>query len=152
MLKRGAFFRSKRGLSPLIATVLLIAFAVSMGAMIMNWSTSIGEAEGPPDCSGINLILNPAICYTGNAIRLGLKNDGVLVSDLSLKVVDDAQENEINLKNSRLRRGESLNVDLPYLQAGNTYVAVTPSVLVKDESVPCDGPAIEVNSLQKCSG
>ena len=50
MLKRGAFFRSKRGLSPLIATVLLIAFAVSMGAMIMNWSTSIGEAEGPPDC------------------------------------------------------------------------------------------------------
>src|SRR3989338_2966243 len=32
-----AFFSGKRGVSPLIATVLLIAFAVALGAVIINW-------------------------------------------------------------------------------------------------------------------
>src|SRR3989338_11188938 len=31
------FFANKKGVSPLIATVLLIAFAVALGAVIMNW-------------------------------------------------------------------------------------------------------------------
>ena len=32
---------NKRGLSPIIATVLLIAFAVAIGAMIMSWTSEI---------------------------------------------------------------------------------------------------------------
>jgi flagellin-like protein len=37
----------KRGISPLIATVLLVAFAVSLGAVVMNWAkgTDTGAAE-----------------------------------------------------------------------------------------------------------
>ena len=31
------FINSKKGVSPLIATVLLIAFAVALGAVVMNW-------------------------------------------------------------------------------------------------------------------
>lgn len=48
-MERGAFSRvkqSKKGLSPLIATVLLIAFAVALGVMVMNWGKS--AAEGKP--------------------------------------------------------------------------------------------------------
>ncbi len=33
----------KRGVSPLIATVLLIAFAVALGAVVMNWGRSYTE-------------------------------------------------------------------------------------------------------------
>ena len=32
--------RNKKGVSPLIATVLLIAFAVALGAVVMNWGRS----------------------------------------------------------------------------------------------------------------
>ncbi|MBI2133757.1 hypothetical protein HYU11_03690 [Candidatus Woesearchaeota archaeon] len=35
--------RSKKGVSPLIATVLLIAFAVALGAVVMNWGRSYTE-------------------------------------------------------------------------------------------------------------
>ncbi len=35
--------RSKRGVSPLIATVLLIAFAVALGAVVMNWGRGYVE-------------------------------------------------------------------------------------------------------------
>ncbi|MFH1589726.1 MAG: archaellin/type IV pilin N-terminal domain-containing protein [archaeon] len=31
---------NKRGISPIIATILLIAFAVAIGAMIMSWTTN----------------------------------------------------------------------------------------------------------------
>ena len=37
---------NRKGLSPLIATVLLIAFAIALGTVIMNWS--IQQAESSP--------------------------------------------------------------------------------------------------------
>jgi flagellin-like protein len=43
LLGRGVF-DSRKGLSPLIATVLLIAFAVALGVMVMNW----GKGKAPP--------------------------------------------------------------------------------------------------------
>jgi flagellin-like protein len=36
-MRQTLFFNNKRGISPLIATVLLIAFAVALGAVVMNW-------------------------------------------------------------------------------------------------------------------
>jgi len=42
---------NKRGLSPIVATVLLIAFAVALGAMIMSWTTGI--AKEAPSCKDI---------------------------------------------------------------------------------------------------
>lgn len=38
-----AALKSKRGVSPLIATVLLIAFAVALGAVVMNWGRGYVE-------------------------------------------------------------------------------------------------------------
>lgn len=39
MIQKGGvcLFSSKRGISPLVATVMLIAFAVALGAVVMNW-------------------------------------------------------------------------------------------------------------------
>ncbi len=39
-----SYSKSKKGVSPLIATVLLIAFAVALGAVVMNWGRSYVEA------------------------------------------------------------------------------------------------------------
>lgn len=36
---RRAFRSSRKGVSPLISTVLLIAFAVALGAVVMNWGS-----------------------------------------------------------------------------------------------------------------
>lgn len=35
---------NKRGISPLIATILLVAFAVALGAVVMSWTSGV-EAE-----------------------------------------------------------------------------------------------------------
>ncbi len=45
--KRGVeLFSSKRAISPLIATVMLIAFAVALGAVVMNWGKGYIEESG----------------------------------------------------------------------------------------------------------
>ena len=44
---------NKRGISPLIATVLLVAFAVALGAVVMSWTSGV-EAE--PDEPGACII------------------------------------------------------------------------------------------------
>jgi flagellin-like protein len=69
--------KSKRGISPLIATVLLIAFAVALGAVVMNWGRSYVEdtainaqrtSQSKVDCSlGVSIEIkqisgDPKIC------------------------------------------------------------------------------------------
>lgn len=42
-MRRKITFTRKKAVSPLIATVLLIAFAVALGAVVMNWGRSYTE-------------------------------------------------------------------------------------------------------------
>ncbi len=42
-MRRKITFTGKKAVSPLIATVLLIAFAVALGAVVMNWGRSYTE-------------------------------------------------------------------------------------------------------------
>ncbi len=63
---------NKRGIAPLIATVLLIAFAVALGAVVMNWGRSYVEdtaalakksSSGQVECStDVALHINKVLC------------------------------------------------------------------------------------------
>lgn len=66
---------NKRGLSPIIATILLIAFAVAIGAMIMSWTT--GVIKEAPECNDLpETILNAdAFCKLNNMIMPRVQDD-----------------------------------------------------------------------------
>ncbi len=58
---------SKRGVSPLIATILLIAFAVALGTVVMNWGLSLSNGSDDP-CAKVSLTLKKmtdkgVVCY-----------------------------------------------------------------------------------------
>jgi len=144
-----SFFHEKRGMSPLIATVLLIAFAVALGAMIMNWSSTFGESTGP-DCSAISMIMSPYLCYAENMIKLSVKNIGEPVEAVTIRVVDNNVENDILLKNSKLGKGAVLKREIPFVKTNKTYVGLVPSVKYDDRVVSCDKPALEISDLPKC--
>ncbi len=76
--------KMKKGISPLIAWILLVGFVVMMGAFITNWSIQyirnlpIGEAqEKEIYCSNVQLDI-PVFCkYNNNStLRLDIKNKG----------------------------------------------------------------------------
>ena len=63
----------KKGVSPLIATVLLIAFSVALGAVVMTYSGSLGE------CGNVYIELvekggTPDICLDGYELKFTLEN------------------------------------------------------------------------------
>jgi flagellin-like protein len=64
-------FKSKKAMSPLIATVLLIAFAVALGALIINWSSSIVSTE----CQFSLELNSKSTCINGNIVKLGIINN-----------------------------------------------------------------------------
>lgn len=115
---RSSIFKSKRGISPLIATVLLIAFAVALGAVVMNWGKQYVEEQAADAkmsgqakqlCTSTELIFEtvsrmPQICYRGNTtnttgldftIRNIASHD---ILDMQLTVLGTDDVLEVNLK------------------------------------------------------
>ncbi len=72
----------KKGVSPLIATVLLIAFAVSLGAVVMNWGrgyveTTIVQVEAQSsEKISCSMDTSMGIVQVGDKIRLCIDDSG----------------------------------------------------------------------------
>ena len=60
-------FFNKRGVSPLIATVLLISFAVALGSVVLNWGRNLDIAKPGDVCAGVSIkirnIGDSQVCY-----------------------------------------------------------------------------------------
>jgi len=77
-------FFNKRGVSPLIATVLLISFAVALGSVVLNWGRNLDISKPGDICSGTNIkirnINGGQVCYSGSGnnayINFIIDNDG----------------------------------------------------------------------------
>jgi len=96
---------TKKGVSPLIATVLLIAFAVALGAVVMNWSFKYAPEAN--NCSNVfakfeTVQGDPDICFdlVDQQMRFTINNvekdiDGIKVSIIGTQT---SYETEINRK------------------------------------------------------
>ena len=87
---------NKRGVSPLIATVLLIAFAVSLGAVIMNLGANLSSK-----CSAVDLDFHKVgetsrLCYDkdSSTLRFTISNRGVKVDGYKVIAVGDQSDVE----------------------------------------------------------
>ncbi|NQV08334.1 hypothetical protein HQ529_00615 [Candidatus Woesearchaeota archaeon] len=92
------YLGNKRGLSPLVATVILIGFAVSIGAVIMNWGKSAfedheQEAEGEELLKwylGGNI---ESVCYDDTKIQFNVKGSPE-INIKAIKVIARGQKDE----------------------------------------------------------
>lgn len=70
---------NKKAVSPLVATVLLIAFAVALGALALTFAQQIFYVE--VDCDNVKFTLRPgvgepSICYTDTHLIFYAANEG----------------------------------------------------------------------------
>lgn len=72
--------KNKRGLSPLIAWVLLIGFSVAAALLITSWAVNeFSNLEFPQDesyCENIQLELDSICISSDDTVRLNLSNEG----------------------------------------------------------------------------
>ena len=123
----------KRAISPLVATVLLIAFAVALGAIVMNWGKGYIETQAETtetqggiqtDCAryiDLNIVKisgERQICYnesTGSENDTGilkyvLRNDGTLdIPGFKIQVIGENGAENIDAWNESIPSGGVLS-------------------------------------------
>jgi flagellin-like protein len=160
--------KQKKGVSPLIATVLLIAFAVALGAVVMNWGKSFAigtmntvqqKSDQDTTCSG-DVSLNVVkladgtlqMCYGGDGsdgyIFFIIENSGrVAVSQIDLQVIgsSDIYANT-TLNGTAIEIGHALrkNITYNYASYGSVrQVRIIPKINLGGKTVTCSGNVLE---------
>lgn len=153
--------RSKKGVSPLIATVLLIAFAVALGAVVMNWGRSYTEqtAENVKKKSDVDVKCSldvklklvefsnkPQICVgewgTASNMSLTLLNDGSKKIESLRVTIFGSSGPVINLSNTTIpiAGAAKVTVGYNYQDTGRLQkVIVVPVVEINGVNTACSG-------------
>ncbi len=153
-----SLLKNKKGLSPLIATILLIAFAVAIGAVVMN----IGRTVISPDSDAkIFSILEvqgkKQICYfdqdTESLLELTLKNGGEAeLVDLQFSIIGKKGINNINnILKQPIQKSEVKRVAVKY--DGATVgplikVIITPRVI--ENGIPDLKSDLGIENIPTC--
>lgn len=151
-------FLSKKAISPLIATVLLIAFAVSIGTLIMNIGKNVIADVG--DCTDVKLDIQtinnkPLFCYEkeDNKINMMIKNTGsVDVKYLKLGITtQDFTHEEITLENSALKTGKTITQNIEYSKQESFKAEIIPVITASGKETICLDSALVAETIGPCN-
>ena|SRR3989304_6222466 len=153
MLKRG-----RRAISPLIATVVLIAFAVSIGVLVMNWGKDVIAIVG--DCSQVKLEVQtinakPLYCYDQENSKLSfmVKNSGsvdIRALKLSVTTTDFGHE-EIDIQESSLKPGKTLTKTIDYSRQMPFKAEIVPVIVASGKEMSCLENTVVAESIEPCN-
>jgi flagellin-like protein len=143
----GRFYR--RGMSPLIATVLLMAFAVALGGMIMNWSIDASSNSG--DCENIKIHVSQ-LCAKDDKIFLTLRNDkeSAELRGIKLNLIESSIESTLSIKDSALAPGQPLDISIPAATAFDTRVDILAVVGSEENPYTCTDPKERAAPIRQC--
>ncbi len=142
----------RKAMSPLIATLLLIAFAVALGAMIMNWSSSL-VAGGAKEtkCKALSLEQRIPICYSEGKLVVNVQNNGEEeINSLVLRISTPDSEQDIKLKNSYVAPGKAFSAKVTAARPENFKLSVLANVRVGEDEELCDQPLLTFESVKDC--
>ncbi len=170
-------FKNKKGVSPLIATVLLIAFTVALGAVVMNWGRTYVEetAEFSRQKSTTEIKCSTdvkleflkikgveKICFnetTTGVLNFTIENAGVLeIFGLQVNIIGDLAINitDINLENDSIKRAEIYRGNVSYPISGTDDVGViqqvriVPTTKIEGNILACPSNALIKEDLRPC--
>lgn len=147
----------KKAITPLMATFLLISFAVAIGVVIMNLGRA--QVEENAQCAvdiGMKLAVissSEQLCYDAQAqaLKFTVENGvNIKVVGLIANIIDE-------------QKAESFELDAPIIKAGNyrgnlhysasgliKQVKISPKVILHDEEQICTEQAIVKEDIANC--
>ncbi|MBI4150940.1 hypothetical protein HY492_02330 [Candidatus Woesearchaeota archaeon] len=158
---------NNRGISPLIATVLLIAFSVALGAVVMSYGEEYVEQQAEfvnhgtevsgNVCDAVNVQLitikgQQELCVNSVTVDVSLDNLGSNVDAVQARIAGTQDITVIpNILQSSLASGSSLKTTFAFDNIGTPLqVKLTPIIRTQDGSEFCTGKAIVVEDLRRC--
>jgi flagellin-like protein len=152
------FKRGKKAISPLIATVLLIAFAVSIGTLIMNIGKDVLANVG--DCTDVKIDVQtingkPLFCYDAenSKVNLMVKNTGAVdIKYLKLGITTaDFNHEELSLEDSSLKAGKTLTKSVDYSREGNFKTEIIPVITAAGKETVCLDNTVVTETITSCN-
>jgi flagellin-like protein len=129
--------KGKRGISPIVATVLLIAFAAALGVLIINITTKLGTAS----CEGKIELAEVIVCRLENVVKLSAKNLGPESLDSLLLKLDEGHTTwDISFEGLNIKPQGRFSKELSFKQlAEETKFLLIPKISKGEnkESVEC---------------
>ena len=156
--------RTKKAVSPLIATVLLISFAVALGSVVLNWGRNL-DISSEDVCSQVRLEIESKarsdICYTreGDSAYLTfmLRNTGdARVEGLGIWIVGDKGTKLLDFDQFVIQPDKTLDVsDKSVMYSVPTYgnlkhVQFIPKAKNDDAIDICPGNSLKVEDIGFC--
>jgi len=154
------FMFDKRGIAPLVATLLLISFAVSLGVVVMNFGKAQVELEAQcPIDIGMKLSKiggDDQFCYdrANDAVSFTLENgvnikvDGVIMNFIGTKGATTA-----NVADAKMDKLGNYFGNIPY-DVNNfgeiRQVKITPKIILYEEEQICLEKALIVEQFRDC--
>ena len=150
--------KSKKGISPLIATVLIIGFTVALAAVIMTWGTrftrdvqksTAESAAANVDCSKDVILEIIGVCRDASTSEylIMVSNEGVAeISDLYVKMYrsDTDVESDTSIRDPVVPKFESKRIITKAMTTGAVKrIEMIPSIMVKGNKVTCSANIIE---------
>lgn len=158
-------FFNKRGVSPLIATVLLISFAVALGSVVLNWGRNLDISKPGDICSGISIKLrninDVQVCYAGTGkngyINFIIDNDGNrFVDGLGIWITGEKGTKLIDFNDFFIKVGDLLDIkDQSVKYDFDTYGAIKniqffPKVKKEDSLEICARNSVKADNIGTC--
>lgn len=156
---------NKRGVSPLIATVLLISFAVALGSVVLNWGRNLDISKPGDECAGISIKLRDTndvqVCYGGSGqngyINFIIDNDGTVgIDGLGIWITGEKGTKLFDFNDFSIEKGELLNIkdkSVKYdFDAYGTikHIQFFPKVKIDDSIDICARNSVKADTIGVC--
>jgi len=151
--------KSKKGVSPLIATIILIGFSVALGAVVMNWGNASLEFG---ECTEVSLkptIVNnqEKVCYSGlgdeGSVSFIIEDQAASDID-SIRVWVIGENNLISVTDvTSIKKGYPISGKVPYdfeTLGAIEQVQFIPLLNQGDKPLLCMGKALVIDEPAKC--
>ena len=157
---------SKKGVSPLIATILLIAFAVALGSVVMNWGLNLNLGKSSDKCRNVEIKIRSVdvaeVCFGGlganGYINFIIDNTGSQdISGLAIWIIGGKGTRLFDLDNVLIKKNslydkKDKEVTYDFTTFGNIKQAqFIPKVRTEQMTDICTKKAIIAEKIGVCS-
>ena len=163
-----AFFTNKKGITPLVATVLLVAFSVGLGALVMSWGQDYiaqkaefvqGTAEVHSGCDAakidvIKITGQQQACVSPSGIQVLIDNGpDIDVFNIQARIAGSNSVDTVeSVLTEPLIKGNAAKALIPYNPAVGSVLQVklTPKIWTGKDSALCAQSAVTLERLPAC--
>jgi hypothetical protein len=144
----------KRGIAPVISTILLLMFASALGIIVMSWGRAAVPAD-IPDCSKtsikiISLSNKPHICTIKDKLVFTLENNGkseIIGAKIIIISVNDIGQLEMDRE---IKVADIVQESLDFSGKDIMKIKFVPIIKMNNKEELCPNNGLELENIGEC--